>query len=155
MSGPHQASTWYKAGIALSQISLVGSLIPLSIPVLIPGTGLYMRPALVPTKTVSFFVHRARITSQNALTSKKLVDCSLLPSDSPLSFPKSDEHAPVLSLELSQPSSPTTTSQVINGKDAAAAISERAPLERQRVETAAANDEALPMETETIAVVSN
>jgi hypothetical protein len=50
MSGPHQASTWYKAGIALGQTSLVGSLIPL----LIPGTGLYMRPALVPTKTVSF-----------------------------------------------------------------------------------------------------
>lgn len=154
MSGPHQASTWYKAGIALGQTSLVGSLIPLLIPVFIPGTGLYMRPALVPTKTVSFFVPRARIASQNALTSKKL-DCSLLPSDSALSFPKSDEHAPVLSLELSRPSSPTTTSQVINGKDAAAAISERAPLEQQRVETAAANDEALLMETETIAVVSS
>ncbi|CAK9868066.1 unnamed protein product [Sphagnum jensenii] len=98
---------------------------------------------------------RARMTSQNALTSKKLVDCSHLPSDSASSFPKSDEHAPVLSLELSQPSSPTTTSQVINGKDAGAAISERAPVEQQKVETAAANDEALPMETEAIAVVSS
>jgi len=151
MSGPHQASTWYKAGIALGQTSLVGSLIP----VLIPGTGLYMRSALVLTKTVSFFVHRARITSQNALTSKKLVDCSLLPSDSALSFPKSDEHAPVPSSELSRPSSPTTTSQVINGKDAAAAISERATVKQQRVETAATNDEGLPMETERIAVVSS
>ncbi|KAH9532552.1 hypothetical protein CY35_18G003800 [Sphagnum magellanicum] len=98
---------------------------------------------------------RARITSQNALTSKKLVDCSLLPSDSALSFPKSDEHAPVPSSELSRPSSPTTTSQVINGKDAAAAISERATVKQQRVETAATNDEALPMETERIAVVSS
>ncbi|KAH8932918.1 hypothetical protein BDL97_18G005100 [Sphagnum fallax] len=98
---------------------------------------------------------RARMTSQNALTSKKLVDCSHLPSDSVSSFPKSDEHAPVLSLELSRPSSPTTTSQVINGKDAGAAISERAPVEQQRVETAAANGEALPMETEAIAVVSS
>jgi hypothetical protein len=95
------------------------------------------------------------MTSQNALTSKKLVDCSHLPTDCASSFPKSDEHAPVLSLELSRPSSPITTSQVINGKDAGAAISERAPVEQQRVETAAANDEALPMETEAIAVVSS
>ncbi len=72
MSGPHQASTWYKAGIALGQTSLVGSLIPLLIPVLIPGTGLNMRPALVPTKTVSVFCSQGTHSKPECFNLKKV-----------------------------------------------------------------------------------